>query len=121
LHQLEAEFERRNAEIDGRAVIIPTPKTTSPAAMPTPAVSPFTGACLAFYAKPENGLIRPSRTGEYCSCLGNVYKGLMTTEEEAYYAADFGARFYGGLAQSRPMPVAPGWERLHPASVRCQQ
>jgi len=86
--------------------------------MPPPG-SRFLEACNAWYDDPGNARFRARDVEAYCTCLSTQFRFLMTPEQEAYYAADFGGRFRNQIAQ--PHSTDPAWGRLHPAAVRCMQ
>ena len=43
----------------------------------------------------------------------------MTSEEEYYYANDFGARFQNQIMQPQKNCTDPAWAKLHPAVDEC--
>jgi hypothetical protein len=51
--------------------------------------------------------------------LAAKYQGVMTRDEEYYYANDFGARFRDQIMQDRAHCADPAWPRLHPAVEEC--
>jgi hypothetical protein len=43
----------------------------------------------------------------------------MSPEEEAYFAADFEARFRDNILQPKNAGSHPAWDRLHPLAHDC--
>lgn len=81
----------------------------------------FVDGCNAFYRDPANARIAPSDAGGYCSCLANQYRGVMTADEEYFYANDFGRRFRGEIQQPKEVAKDPAWPRLHTAVDKCRR
>lgn len=81
------------------------------------ALQPFVDACNAFFRDPANSGHRNPTA--WCECLGDHYRGVMTSEEEARYANDFKRLFWNGIAE--PRSTDPAWPRLHPAVNACAQ
>jgi hypothetical protein len=82
----------------------------------------FKDGCNAFYRDPANARLSMSDATGWCACLSEQYRNLMTPEEEAKYANDYGRLFHGGIAQPWGYGLSksdPAWPRLHPAVDRC--
>ncbi|HEY4213157.1 MAG TPA: hypothetical protein VGM84_16880 [Steroidobacteraceae bacterium] len=82
----------------------------------------FQDGCNAFYRDPANARLSMSDAAGWCACLSEQYRNLMTPEEEAKYANDFGHLFHGGIAQPWGYGLSksdPAWSRLHPAVDKC--
>jgi hypothetical protein len=76
-------------------------------------------ACNAFYRDPANARYAPSDATAYCTCLGEHVQPAMSPEEEAYFAADFEARFRDNILQPKNAGSHPAWDRLHPLAHDC--
>jgi hypothetical protein len=81
------------------------------------ALQPFVDACNAFFRDPAMSGHRDPTA--WCKCLGDHYRGVMTSEEEARYANDFKRLFWYEIAA--PRSTDPAWPRLHPAVNACAQ
>lgn len=84
----------------------------------------FQDGCNAFYRDPANARLSMSDATGWCACLGAQYRNLMTPEEEAKYANDYGRLFHAGIAQPWGYGLSksdPAWSRLHPAVDKCQR
>jgi len=79
----------------------------------------FGDACNAYYRDPANARYAPADATGYCKCLADKYHFVMTPEEEAYFAADFQARFRYNIAQPKNSASHPAWNRLHPVAADC--
>jgi hypothetical protein len=98
--------------------------TAAPPATPGMARSPMglthlVDACNAFYRDPANARYAPSDATAYCTCLGEHVQPAMSPEEEAYFAADFEARFRDNILQPKNAGSHPAWDRLHPLAHDC--
>jgi len=78
-------------------------------------------ACNAWLRDPANAKYRTGHDTEYCQCLGENEEKVMTAEEVYYYANDFGARVWRGIAQPQQYCTDPAWPRLHPPLDGCAQ
>ena len=78
-------------------------------------------ACNSWLRDPANAKYRTANDTAYCQCLGVKEEEVMTEEEVYYYANDFGARVWHGIAQSRQYCTDPAWPRLHPPLDDCRQ
>jgi hypothetical protein len=81
----------------------------------------FVDGCNAFFRDPANARTAPRDAGGYCSCLANQYRGVMTAEEEYFYANDFGRRFRNEITQPKELAKDPAWPRLHTAVDKCRR
>jgi hypothetical protein len=79
----------------------------------------FGDACNAYYRNPADARYAPSDATAYCKCLAEKYRYVMTRAKEAYFAADFRARFLYNIAQPKNSGSHPAWSKLHPAAVAC--
>ncbi len=82
----------------------------------------FEDGCNAFYRDPANARLSMSDATGWCACLSEQYRNLMTPEEEAKYANEYGRLFHGGIAQPWGYGLSKSdaaWPRLHPAVDRC--
>jgi hypothetical protein len=82
----------------------------------------FKDGCNAFYRDPANARLSMSDAPGWCACLSEQYRNLMTPEEEAKYANDYGRLFHAGIAQPWGYGLSksdPAWPRLHPAVDQC--
>jgi hypothetical protein len=84
-----------------------------------PRASPFVDGCNAFFRDPKTSRFAPPDPTGYCKCLGDRYLGVMTPAEEVFYADNFQAKFWRGIAQ--PSSTDPARPRLNPAAVSCRQ
>ncbi len=92
------------------------------AAAPRGGFTHFVDGCNAFYRDPANARLSMSDAAGWCACLSAQYRNLMTPEEEAKYANDFGRLFHAGIAQPWGYGLSksdPAWPRLHPAVDKC--
>ncbi|HEV7610616.1 MAG TPA: hypothetical protein VGO37_01930 [Steroidobacteraceae bacterium] len=92
------------------------------AAAPRGGFARFEDGCNAFYRDPANARLSMSDATGWCACLSAQYRNLMTPEEEANYANDYGRLFHAGIAQPWGYGLSksdPAWPRLHPAVDRC--
>jgi hypothetical protein len=78
-------------------------------------------ACNAWLRDPANAKYRTGNDTAYCQCLGEKEESVMTAEEVYYYANDFGARVWRGIAQPQQYCTDPAWPRLHPPLDDCRQ
>ena len=76
-------------------------------------------AAHAFYRDPANARLRSRFQTAFDETLAAKYRGVMTREEEYYYANDFESRFRGQIMQPRDRCTDPAWPRLHPAVEEC--
>lgn len=84
------------------------------------ALQSFVDACNAFFRSPAGKYASGGNIGgRWCKCLGDHYRGVMTSEDEARYGNDFERLFWNEIAQSHS--TDPGWPRLHPAVSACLQ
>ena len=91
-------------------------------AAPTGGFVRFKDGCNAFYNDPANTRLSMSDATGWCACLSEQYRKLMTPEEEAKYANDYGRLFHAGIAQPWGYGLSksdPAWPRLHPAVDTC--
>jgi hypothetical protein len=97
----------------------------APLEMPT-----FMGACSAFYDVPVSSKYSMRNAQQWCDCLHEEYKDLMTPTEKTFYADDFLGRFVNQIAQTREVATDARWSRpatdaqwlrLHPTVERCRQ
>ena len=79
----------------------------------------FLDAANAFYRDPANARYKTGHDTAFCNCLAEKYRNLMTSEEEYYYANDFGARFLNQIMQPQKNCTDPAWPKLHPAVDEC--
>jgi hypothetical protein len=94
------------------------------AAAPRGGFTRFQDGCNAFYRDPANARLSMSDAPGWCACLAAQYRNLMSPDEEAKYANDYGRLFHGGIAQPWGYGVSksdPAWPRLHPAVNQCQR
>jgi hypothetical protein len=108
--------EKRQAEAQRQAQVA--------AAAPPNGFARFEDGCNAFYRDPANARLSMSDAPGWCACLSGQYRNLMTPEEEAKYANDFGRLFHGGIAQPLGFGLSksdPAWPRLHPTVEQCQR
>jgi hypothetical protein len=92
------------------------------AAAPRGGFADFQDGCNAFYRDPANARLSMSDATGWCACLSAQYRKLMTPEEEAKYANDYGRLFHAGIAQPWGYGLSksdPAWPRLHPAVDKC--
>ncbi len=71
-------------------------------------------AAHAFYRDPANARLKSRFETAFDETLAAKYRGVMTREEEYYYANDFESRFRGQIMQPRERCTDPAWPRLHP-------
>jgi hypothetical protein len=76
-------------------------------------------AANAFYRDPANARLKGRFETAFDETLAAKYRGVMTREEEYYYANDFAGRFRGQIMQPRSRCTDPAWARLHPAVEEC--
>jgi hypothetical protein len=76
-------------------------------------------AAHAFYREPGNARLESRFETAFDETLAVKYRGVMTREEEYYYANDYGNRFRGQIMQPRSYCEDPEWPRLHPAVEEC--
>jgi hypothetical protein len=76
-------------------------------------------AAHAFYREPGNARLESRFETAFDETLAAKYRGVMTPEEEYYYANDYGNRFRGQIMQPRGRSTDPEWPRLHPAVEEC--
>jgi hypothetical protein len=79
----------------------------------------FIDAAHAFYRDPANARLESRFETAFDETLAAKYRGVMTREEEYYYANDFETRFRGQIMQNRDRCADPAWPRLHPAVEEC--
>ncbi|HEY4301084.1 MAG TPA: hypothetical protein VGM73_09440 [Candidatus Didemnitutus sp.] len=72
-------------------------------------------AAHAFYRDPANARFAGRFETAFDETLAAKYRGVMTREEEYYYANDFETRFRDQIMQPRDRCTDPAWARLHPA------
>ena len=92
------------------------------AAAPSGGFVHFVDGCNAFYRDPANARLSMSDATGWCACLSAQYHNLMSPEEEAKYANDYGRLFHAGIAQPWGYGVSksdPAWPRLHRAVDKC--
>jgi hypothetical protein len=76
-------------------------------------------AAHAFYGDPANARLKSRFETAFDETLAAKYRGVMTREEEYYYANDYENRFRGQIMQDRARCTDPAWPRLHPAVEEC--
>jgi hypothetical protein len=76
-------------------------------------------AANAFYRDPANTRLKSRFETAFDETLAAKYQGVMTRDEEYYYANDFESRFRGQIMQPRSYCKDPEWPRLHPAVEEC--
>ena len=76
-------------------------------------------AAHAFYREPGNARLASRFETAFDETLAAKYRGVMTREEEYYYANDYANRFRGQIMQPRSYCKDPEWPRLHPAVEEC--
>jgi hypothetical protein len=81
--------------------------------------TPFVNSCNAFFSDPRTSRFAPPDATGYCQCLSDKYQGVMTPAEDVFYANNFEAKFWRGIAQ--PTSTDPAWSRLNPVAVSCMQ
>ena len=101
---------------------IPGAAAESDKSLPPGRFTRFLDGCIAYYRAPHPYKHYGSREIEWCQCLAERYKGVMTSEEQARYGNDFEHLFLNGIAQ--PLGYGnsksdPAWQRLHPAVDKC--
>jgi hypothetical protein len=79
----------------------------------------FIDAAHAFYSDPANARLKSRFQTAFDETLAAKYRGVMTPQEEYYYANDFETRFRGQIMQPRDRCTDPAWPRLHPAVEEC--
>jgi hypothetical protein len=79
----------------------------------------FIDAAHAFYRDPANVRLKSRFETAFDETLAAKYRGVMTREEEYFYANDFGPRFRNQIMQDRSHSTDPAWARLHPAVEEC--
>jgi hypothetical protein len=79
----------------------------------------FIDGAHAFYRDPANARFKGRFETAFDETLAAKYQGIMTREEEYFYANDFGARFRNQIMQPRERCTDPAWPRLHPAVEQC--
>ena len=72
-------------------------------------------AANAFLRDPSNAQYRSRYETTFYMVLADKYRGVMTPEEEYYYANDFAVRFRDEIQGTRANSSDPAWPRLHPA------
>ena len=72
-------------------------------------------AANAFVRDPSNAPYRSQYETTFYMVLADKYRGVMTPEEEYYYANDFAVRFRDQIQGTRANSSDPAWPRLHPA------
>jgi hypothetical protein len=78
-------------------------------------------AAHAFYRDPATARLKSRFETAFDETLAAKYRGVMTPEEEYYYANDFAGRFRDQIMQSRANSTDPAWVRLHPAVEECMK
>jgi hypothetical protein len=76
-------------------------------------------AANTFYRDPANARLKSRFETAFDETLAAKYQGVMTRDEEYYYANDFENRFRGQIMQPRAYCKDPEWPRLHPAVEEC--
>src|SRR6185295_3905437 len=76
-------------------------------------------AAHAFYREPAHARLASRFETAFDETLAAKYRGVMTPEEEYYYANDFEHRFRDQIMQPRSYNKDPAWPRLHPAVEEC--
>ena len=76
-------------------------------------------AAHAFYREPANVRLESRFETAFDETLAAKYRGVMTRDEEYYYANDYESRFRGQIMQPRSYCKDPEWPRLHPAVEEC--
>ncbi len=76
-------------------------------------------AAHAFYRDPANARLESRFETAFDETLAAKYRGVMTRDEEYYYANDYEVRFRGQIMQTRERCTDPEWPRLHPAVEEC--
>jgi hypothetical protein len=76
-------------------------------------------AANAFYRDPAHARLASRFETAFDETLAAKYRGVMTREEEYYYANDYENRFRGQIMQPRSYCKDPEWPRLHPAVEEC--
>jgi hypothetical protein len=76
-------------------------------------------AAHAFYREPAHARLESRFETAFDETLAAKYRGVMTRDEEYYYANDFENRFRGQIMQPRAYCKDPEWPRLHPAVEEC--
>jgi hypothetical protein len=72
-------------------------------------------AANAFSRDPANAQYRSPNDTIFYMLLAEKYRGVMTPDEEYYYANDFAVRFRDQIMGPRANSTDPAWPRLHPA------
>ncbi len=72
-------------------------------------------AANAFSRDPANAQYRSPNDTMFYRLLAEKYRGVMTPDEEYYYANDFAVRFRDQIMGPRANSTDPAWPRLHPA------
>jgi len=76
-------------------------------------------AAHAFYRDPAHARLASRFETAFDETLAAKYRGVMTPEEEYFYANDYENRFRGQIMQPRSYCKDPEWPRLHPAVEEC--
>lgn len=76
-------------------------------------------AAHAFYRDPANSRLKARFETAFDETLATRFHGIMTREEEYYYANDYEARFRNQIMQPRARSTDPAWPRLHPVVEEC--
>ena len=108
----EPSLQEAGAKIDGAAA--ETDKDLPPGRF-----ARLIDAAHAFYRDPANARLESRFETAFDETLAAKYQGVMTPEEEYYYANDFEGRFRGQIMQPRDRCTDPEWPRLHPAVEEC--
>ena len=78
-------------------------------------------AANAYCRDPANAKYRSKYDSTLYMLLAEKYRGVMTPDEEYYYANDFAGRFRDQIMGARANSTDPAWPRLHPAFEESMQ
>jgi len=76
-------------------------------------------AANSFYRDPANARLKGRFQTAFDETLATKFHGVMTREEEYYYANDYGPRFRNQIMQPRALSTDAAWPRLHPVVEKC--
>ena len=76
-------------------------------------------AANSFYRDPANARLKGRFETAFDETMAARLHGVMTREEEYYYANDYGPRFRNQIMQPRSLSTDAAWPRLHPVVEKC--
>jgi hypothetical protein len=108
----EPSLQEAGGKIDGAAA-------ETDKGLPPGRFSHLIDAAHAFYREPGNARLAMRFETAFDETLASKYHGVMTPEEEYYYANDFNYRLRNQIMQPRDRSTDPAWPRLHAVFEEC--